>query len=193
MTEVRVGRMTSSWRQPAFNDRVMRDGPSSRNHTYSEHDSTWVDGRNCSTVDLSDRKKLYSRRSPPPRITSRNDRFDVMDSQGRPRSGEFHHSTQERLSYGFERGNKLDRNGDDKREYDDSHETVKPYNRNGAVKQFRNHTGDKLRPCISVPRSPEPQRRGSPRRFRHMAYERKLVEDSPRGTKEDNKNAFSYD
>ena len=165
MTEVRIGRMTSPRRQPGFNDRVMHDSPSSRNHTYSQHDSTWVEGRNCPTVNISDHKKQCSRRSPPPRITSRDDRFDVMDSQGQPRSREFHRTTQERLSYCFERGNKHGGNGDDKREYNARYGTVKPYERNGVIKQFRNHTGDKPHPRISAPRSPEPQRRGSPRRF----------------------------
>ncbi|KQJ98355.1 hypothetical protein BRADI_3g36437v3 [Brachypodium distachyon] len=165
MTEVRIGRVTSPRRQPGFGDRVMRDSSSSRNRTYTQHDSTWVDGRNYQTADISDNKKRYSRRSPPPRITSRNDRFDVMDSQGRSRSGEFHCPTHERLPYSFERGNKHDGNGDNKREYDNRYETVKPYDRNGTVKHFRNHTGDKLHPRISAPRSPGPQRRGSPRRF----------------------------
>jgi hypothetical protein len=163
MTEVRIGRMTSPRRQPGFSDRVMRDSSSSRNHTYAQHDSTWVEGRSCSTVNIADHKKRCSRRSPPPRITSRDDRFDVMDSQGQPRSQEFHRATE--VPYGFEKGNKHGRNGDDKREYNDRYGTVKPYERNGTVKQFRNHTGDKLHPRISAPRSPEPQRRGSPRRF----------------------------
>ncbi|CAM0911402.1 unnamed protein product [Alopecurus aequalis] len=165
ITAVRIGRMTSPRRQPGFNYRVMRDSPSSRNRTYSRHDSTWVEGRSCSTVNYSDHKKRCSRRSPPPRITSRDDRFDVMDSQGQPRSREFHRTTQERLPCGFERGNKHGGNGDDKREYNDRYGTVKPYEQNGVVKQFRNHTGDKTHPHISAPRSPEPQRRGSPQRF----------------------------
>jgi hypothetical protein len=86
-----------------------------------------------------------------------------MDSQGQPRSRELHRATD--VPYGFERGNKHAGNSDDKREYNDRYGTVKPYERNGVVKQFRNHTGDKLHPRISAPRSPEPQRRGSPRRF----------------------------
>lgn len=195
MTEVRMGRMTSPSRQPGFGDRVMRYSPSSRDRAYSQHASTWADGRNCSTVDLPDHKKRYSRRSPPLRVTSRNDRFDV-DSHGRPRSGELYRPTQGRLPYGFERGrgNRHDGNGDDQREYADRYEThsAKPYDRNGATKQFRNHTGDKLRPCISAPRSPEPQRRGSPRRF-DRGFGRQLGVDLPRGTKEDNKNPFRYD
>jgi len=162
MTGVRIGRMTSPRRQPGFSDRVMRDSPSSRNHTYTQHDSTWVEGRSCS-VNISDPKKQYSRRSPPPRITLRDDRFDTMDSQEQPRSREFHHTTE--VPYGFKRGNKQGGNGDDKREYNDRYGTAKPYERNGVVKQFRNHTGDKLHPRISAPRSPEPQRRGNPRRF----------------------------
>ncbi|XP_062191963.1 uncharacterized protein LOC133895564 isoform X2 [Phragmites australis] len=165
-TKVRMGRMTSPQRQPGYDDRAMRYSPLSRNHNYSQHASAWVDGRNSSAVDLSDHNKRYSRRSSPLRITSRNDRFDVMDSQGRSRSGEFYHSTQGRLPYGY-RGNKHDGNGDDKREYADRYEShsVKPCDRNGAVKQFRNNTGDKFRTRISAPRSPELQRRVSPRRF----------------------------
>ncbi|XP_015695948.1 uncharacterized protein LOC102711722 isoform X2 [Oryza brachyantha] len=195
MTEVRMGRMASPSRQPGFGDRVMRYSPSSRDHTYSQHSSTWAGGRNCSTVDIPDHKKRYSRRSPPLRTTSRNDRFDV-DSSGRPRSGELYRPTQGRLPYGFERGrgNRHDGNSDDQREYADGYEThsAKPYDRNGATKQFRNHTGDKLHPRISAPRSPEPQRRGSPRRF-ERGFERQLGVDLPRGTKEDNKNPFRYD
>ncbi|KAK8451158.1 hypothetical protein SEVIR_6G161400v4 [Setaria viridis] len=166
MAKVRMGRMASPKRQPGYDDRSMRYSPS-RNHTYSQHASTWVDGRNGSTVDLSDHNKRYSRRSPPSRITSRNDRFDVMDSQGRSRSGEFYRSTQGRLPYGYDRANKHDGNGDDQREYADRYgnHSVKPYDRDGAVKQFRNNTGDKFRTRISAPRSPEPQRRVSPRRF----------------------------
>lgn len=158
MTEVRIGRTTSPQRQPRFSDRVMRHSPSSRNPTYSERDSTWVEGRSCSTLDISYHKKRYSRRSPPPRITSRNDMYDLMDSQGRSRSREFHCPTRD-----FKRGNKHDGNGDDKR-CNDRYGTVKPYEHNDAAKQFRNHAGDTLHPHISAPRSPEPQR-GSPRRF----------------------------
>ncbi|KAF0899309.1 hypothetical protein E2562_015953 [Oryza meyeriana var. granulata] len=195
MTEVRMGRMTSPSRQPGFGDRVMRYSPSSRDRSYSQHSSTWADGRNCSTVDIPDHKKRYSRRSPPLRVTSRNDRFDV-DSHGQPRSGELYRPTQGRLPYGFERGrgNRHDGNGDDQREYADRYEThsVKTYDRNGATKQFRNHTGDKLHPRILAPRSPESQRRGSPRRF-DRGFERQLGVDLPRGTKEDNKNPFRYD
>ncbi|OEL13829.1 hypothetical protein BAE44_0025153, partial [Dichanthelium oligosanthes] len=167
MAKVRMGRMASPKRQPGYDDRSMRYSPPSRNHTYSQHASTWVDGRNGSTVDLSDHNKRYSRRSPPPRITSRNDRFDVMDSQGRSRSGEFYRSTQGRLPYGYDRANKHDENGGDQREYADRYgsHSVKPYDRDGAVKQLRNNTGDKFRTRISAPRSPEPQRRVSPRRF----------------------------
>ncbi|KAF7101799.1 hypothetical protein CFC21_103032 [Triticum aestivum] len=157
MTGVRIGRMTSPQRQHRFNDRVMRGSPS-RNSTYSQHDSTWVEGRSCSTLDISYHKKRYSRRSPPLRITSRNDMFDLMDSQGRSRSREFHRPTRD-----FKRGNKHDGNGDDKR-CNDRYGTVKPYEHNGAVKQFRNHAGDKPHPHTSAPRSPEPQR-GSPQRF----------------------------
>uniref|UniRef100_A0A0D9X825 Uncharacterized protein n=1 Tax=Leersia perrieri TaxID=77586 RepID=A0A0D9X825_9ORYZ len=180
MTEVRMGRMTSPSRQPGFGDRVIRYSPSSRDRAYSQHTSTWADGRNCSTVDLPDHKKRYSRRSPPLRVTSRNDRFDV-NSDGRPRSGELYRPTQGRLPYGFERGrgNRHDGNGDDQREYTDRYEThsVKPYDRNGTTKQFRNHAGDKLRPHISAHRSPEPQRRGSPRRF-NRGFERQLGKTS---------------
>uniref|UniRef100_A0A0A9E0U0 Uncharacterized protein n=1 Tax=Arundo donax TaxID=35708 RepID=A0A0A9E0U0_ARUDO len=158
MSKVRMGRMTSPQRQPGYDDRAIRYSPPSRNHTYSQHASTWV--------DLSDHNKRYSRRSPL-RITSSNDRFDVMDSQGRSRSGEFYRTTQGRLPYGSDRGNKHDGNGDNRREYPDRYEshTVKPYDRNSAVKQFRNNTGEKFRACISAPRSPELQRRVSPRRL----------------------------
>ncbi|KAG2578854.1 uncharacterized protein LOC120679180 [Panicum virgatum] len=167
MAKVRMGRMASPKRQPGYDDRSLRYSPPSRNHTYTQHASTWVDGRNGSTVDLSDHNKRYSRRSPPPRITSRNDRFDVMDSQGRSRSGEFYRSANGRLPYGCDRANKHDGNGGDQREYADRYgnHSVKPYDRNGAVKQFRNNTGDKFRTRISAPRSPESQRRVSPRRF----------------------------
>ncbi|RLN05368.1 uncharacterized protein C2845_PM13G13070 [Panicum miliaceum] len=166
MAKVRIGRMASPKRQPRYDDRSLRYSPS-RNHTYSQHASTWVDGRNGSTVDLSDHNKRYSRRSPPPRITSRNDRFDVMDSQGRSRSGEFYRSANGRLPCGYDRSNKHDGNGDDQREYAVRYgnHSVKPYDRNGAVKQFRNNAGDKFRTRISAPRSPESQRRVSPRRF----------------------------
>ncbi|CAL4998860.1 unnamed protein product [Urochloa decumbens] len=164
MAKVRMGRMASPKRQPGYDDRSMRYSPS---RNYSQHASTWVDGRNGSTVDLSDHNKRYSRRSPPSRMTSRNDRFDVMDSQGRSRSGEFYRSTQGRLPCGYDRANKHDGNSDDQREYADRYgnHSVKPYDRNGSVKQFRNNTGDKFRTRISAPRSPEPQRRVSPRRF----------------------------
>ncbi|XP_062195361.1 uncharacterized protein LOC133898703 [Phragmites australis] len=170
MTKVRMGRMTSPQRQPGYDDRAMCYSTPSRNHTYSQHASTWVDGRTSSTVDLSDHNKRYSRRSPPLRITSRNDRFDVMNSQGRSSSREFYRPTQGRLPYGFDRGNKYDGNGYDQREYADRYEgqSVKPYDRNGAVKQFRNNTGDKFRTRptrISASRSPELQRRVSPRRL----------------------------
>ncbi|KAL5231764.1 hypothetical protein ABZP36_030540 [Zizania latifolia] len=195
-TEVRMGRMTSPSRQSGFGDRVMHYSPSSRDHAYSQHASTWVDGRNCSTVDLPDHKKRYSRRSPPLRVASRNDRFDVIDSHGRPRSRELYRPTQERVPYGFERGrgNKHDGNGDEQRDYADRCETrsVKPYDGNAATKQFRHNTGDKLRPHISAPRSPNAQRRGSPRRF-DRGFERQLGVDLPRRTKEDNKNPFRYD
>ncbi|KAF8701680.1 hypothetical protein HU200_033446 [Digitaria exilis] len=165
MAKVRMGRLASPQRQPGYDDRSMRYSPPSRNHTYSQQTSTWVDGRNGSTVDLSDHNKRYSRRSPPPRITPQNDRFEVMDSQGRSRSGEFYRSTQGRLPYVYDRTSKHERNGDDQREYVDRYgsQSVKPYDRN--VKQFRNNTGDKFRTRISAPRSPEPQRRVSPRRF----------------------------
>ncbi|CAO2191512.1 unnamed protein product [Urochloa humidicola] len=164
MAKVRMGRMASPKRRPGYDDRSMRYSPSGN---YSQHASTWVDGRNSSTVDLSDHNKRYSRRSPPPRITSRNDRFDVMDSQGRSRSGEFYRSTQGRVPYGYDRAKKHDGNGDDQREYADRYgkHSVKPYDHNGSVKQFRNNTGDKFRTRISAPRSPEPQRRVSPRRL----------------------------
>ncbi|CAL5012610.1 unnamed protein product [Urochloa decumbens] len=164
MAKVKMGRMASPKRQPGYDDRSMRYSPS---RNYSQHASTWVDGRNGSTADLSDHNKRYSRRSPPLRITSRNDRFDVMDSQGRSRSGEFYRSTQGRLPYGYDRVNKHDGNSDDQREYADRYgnHSVKPYDRNGSIKQFRNNTGDKFRTRISAPRSPEPQRRASPRRF----------------------------
>ncbi|CAO2211005.1 unnamed protein product [Urochloa humidicola] len=164
MAKVRMGRMASPKRQPGYDDRSMRYSPS---RNYSQHASTWVDGRNGSTVDLSDHNKRYSRRSPPPRITSRNDRFDVVDSQGRSRSGEFYRSTQGRLPYGYDRANKHDGNSDDQREYADRYgnHSVKPYDHNGSVKQFRNNTGDKFRTRISAPRSPEPHRRVSPQRF----------------------------
>ncbi|EES15019.2 uncharacterized protein LOC8075647 isoform X1 [Sorghum bicolor] len=168
MAKGRIVRMASPQRQPGYDDRAMRYSPLSRNNTYSQHASTWVEGRNGSAVDISDdHNKRYSRRSPPLRITSRNDRFDVMDSQGRPRSGEFYRPTQGRLLYGYDRENKHDRNGEDEREYSDryANHSVKPYDRSGAVKQFRNNTGDKFRTRISAPRSPELQRRVSPRRF----------------------------
>jgi len=168
MAKGRIVRMASPQRQPGYDDRAMHYSPLSRNNTYSQHDSTWVDGRNGSAVDISDdHTKRYSRRSPPLRIASRNDRFDVMDSQGRPRSGEFYRPTQGRLLYGYDRENKHGRNGEDEREYSDRYvnHSVKPYNRSGAVKQFRNNTGDKFRTRISAPRSPELQRRVSPRRF----------------------------
>ncbi|KAL6862399.1 hypothetical protein ACP4OV_016740 [Aristida adscensionis] len=164
MTKVRMGRMTSPQRQSGFDDRAMRYSPSSRNHTYPQHASTWADGRNCPTEDISDHNKRYSRRSPL-RSTSRNGRFDAMASQDRKRPGEFYRQTQGRLPFGYERGNKHDGCGDDQREYADRYGThsVKPYGQNGTVKQFRNNTGDKFRTRISAPRSPELQR--SPRRF----------------------------
>ncbi|CAD6245107.1 unnamed protein product [Miscanthus lutarioriparius] len=165
MAKGRIVRMASPQRQPGYDDRAMRYSPLSRNNTYSQHASTWVDGRNSSAVDISDdHTKRYSRRSPPLRIASRNDRFDVMDSQGRPRSGEFYRPTQGRLLYGYDRENKHGRNGEDEREYSDryANHSVKPYNRSGAVKQFRNNTGDKFRTRISAPRSPELQRRAKP-------------------------------
>ncbi|KAG8047354.1 hypothetical protein GUJ93_ZPchr0008g12760 [Zizania palustris] len=177
MTEVRMGRITSPSRQSGFGDRVMRYSPSSRDHAYSQHASTWVDGKNCSTVDLPDHKKQrYSRRSPPLRVTSRNDRFDVMDSHGRPRSRELYRPTQGRVPYGFERGRrKHDGNDDDQRDHADRYEihSIKPYDRNDGTKQSRNNTGDKLRPHISAPRSPDSQRRGIPRRFDRV-FERQL-------------------
>ncbi|KAJ1268515.1 hypothetical protein BS78_07G141400 [Paspalum vaginatum] len=162
----RMGRMSSPQRQPGYDNRAMRYSPS-RNNAYSRHASTWVDGRNSLTADLSDHDKRYSRRSPPLRVTSHNDRFDAMDSKGRSRSGEFYRPTQGRLPYGYHRENKHDGNGDDQREYTDRYgdHSVKSYDRNGAVKQFRNNNGDKFRTRISAPRSPELQRRASPRRF----------------------------
>jgi hypothetical protein len=168
MAKGRIVRMASPQRQPGYDDRAMRYSPLSRNNTYSQHASTWVDGRNGSAVNISDdHNKRYSRRSPPLRIASRNDRFDVMDSQGRPRSGEFYRPTQGRLLYGYDRENKHGRNGEDEREYTNryANHSVKPYDRSGAVKQFRNNTGDKFRTRISAPRSPELQRRVSPQRF----------------------------
>ncbi|WVZ92858.1 hypothetical protein U9M48_038894 [Paspalum notatum var. saurae] len=163
----RIGRISSPQRQPGYDNRAMRYSPPSRSNAYSQHTSTWVDARNSLKADLSGHDKRYSRRSPPPRVTSRNDRFDVMDSQGRSRSGEFYRPTQGRLPYGYHRANKHDGNGDDHREYTDKYgdHSVKPYDRNGAVKQFRNNTVDKFRSRISAPRSPELQRRASPRRF----------------------------
>jgi hypothetical protein len=163
MTKVRIGRMTSPQRQPAYDDRAMRYSPPPRNQNYSLP-SAWVDGRNSSAVDLSDHKS-YSRS--PLRITSRNDRFDVMDSQGRSRTGEFYRPTQGRLPYDYDRGNKHDGNGDDRRGYTDRYKShsVKPYDRDGTLNQFRNNTGDKFRTRISAPRSLELQRRASPRRF----------------------------
>ncbi|KAL6661372.1 hypothetical protein ACP70R_000756 [Stipagrostis hirtigluma subsp. patula] len=166
MTKARMGRMNSPQRQHGFDDRATRYSPPSRNNTYPQHASTWADGRNCSTEDPSDRNRRFSRRSPL-RNTSRNDRFDVMDSEGRSRSGEFYRPAQGWLPYGYERGNKDEGSGDHPREYAGRYgsHSVKPYDRNGAVKQFRNNTGDKFRTRISSPRSPELQRRGSPRRF----------------------------
>jgi hypothetical protein len=168
MTKGEIGRMASPRRQPGYDDRAMCYSPLSRNNTYSKNASTWVDGRNGSAVDISDdHNKRYSRRSSPLRITSRNDRFDVMDSQGRPRSGEFYRPTQGRLLYGYDRENKHGRNGEDGRECTDryANNSVKRYDRSGAVKQFRNDTGDKFRTRISAPRSPDLQRGVSPRRF----------------------------
>lgn len=162
----RIGRMSSPQRQPGYDDRAMRYSPPS-NNAYSQHASTWVDGRNSLTVNLSDHDKRYSRRSPPLRVTSRNDRFDVTDSRGRSRSRELYRPTQGRVPYGYHRANKHDANDGDQRVYTDRYgdHSVKPYDRNGAVKQFRNNTGDKFRTHISSPRSPELQRRVSPQRF----------------------------
>jgi hypothetical protein len=169
MSKVRIGRMTSPQRQATYDDRAMRYSPP-RNHNHS-HPSTWVDGKNSSVVDLSDHTKRYSRRSPL-RITSRNDRFDVI-SQERSRIGEFYRPPQGRLPYGYDRGNKHDGNGDGRREYTGRYKShsVKPYDRDGALKQFRNNTRDKFRTRISAPRSPELQRRASPQRF-HRSFER---------------------
>ncbi|XP_035822316.1 uncharacterized protein [Zea mays] len=137
MTKGEIGRMASPRRQPGpgYDDRAMCSSPLSRNNTYSKNASTWVDGRNGSAVDISDdHNKRYSRRSSPLRITSRNDRFDVMDSQGRPRSGEFYRLTQGRLLYGYDRENKHGRNGEDGRECTDryANNSVKRYDRSGA-------------------------------------------------------------
>jgi hypothetical protein len=169
MSNARIGRMTSPQRQALYDDRAMHYSPP-RNHNHS-HPSTWIDGKNSSMVDRSDHTKRDPRRSPL-RITSRNDRFGVI-SQEHTRTGEFYRLPQGRLPYGYDRGNKHDGNGDGGREYTGRYQShsVKPYDRDGALKKFINNTGDKFRTHISAPRSPELQRRASPRRF-HRSFER---------------------
>lgn len=172
-----------------FGERVISYASLSRNHTSPTHASRWIDGRKESLDHFRDYDyRRYPGRSSPARVFSRGHKFDLMDSPGRLKPGEYCRPTNsgrfpEFVGYG--RGSRHDGKSDDRREQGDRYDmlqSARQFIDNGNMKRPRYDANGFLAQNPG-PKSSEFQRKESPSAF-GRGTDRQL-EDSPRRSNEE--------
>lgn len=164
--------------RPIFRERITL----SRNQASPPHSSRWIDGRK--ELPENFRGRQYRRCSP--RIFSRGQKYELMDSPGRPKQSEFYQpiNSGKFAEFGFDRGSRHDGRSDDRRVHGDRYEmrhSVRQYNDDGNMKRFHSDGEDGFR---TQPKSSNFPRGESPRVFDRNVE--RQIGDSPWRFKEEN-------
>ncbi|KAJ6849628.1 uncharacterized protein M6B38_267940 [Iris pallida] len=157
---------------------------SSRNHPSPPHSSRWIDGRK----ELPEHFRVHEYRRCSPRVFSRGQKYELMDSPGRPKQSEFYQpiNSGNFANFSFDRGSRHEGRDDDRRGHADRyemHHSVRQYN-DGNMKRFHSNDENGFRTHNPQPKSSDFPRGETPRAFDRNVEGQ--LGDSPLRFKEEN-------